>query len=265
MEEKNEVTINHENSFSIIVTNLKKYYFGKHEFESVKAVDAISFQVKKGEFFGLLGPNGAGKTTTISVLTGISSPTEGTASVGGYDIKSELKKIKELIGVCPQEPALYKFLNGLENIEFFGKLHQMPKEEIQNRAEELLKLLGLFEARKRIVKGYSGGMLRQLSLIVALINEPEILFLDEPTVGMDPRARRKVWEFLGTVKQQKRTIILTTHYIEEAEVLCDRVAIMDYGKILAIGPPKQLIEEYGVKNLEEVFMKITGRHILEGI
>ena len=114
-------------------------------------------------------------------------------------------------------------------------------------------------------KGYSGGMLRQLSSIIALINEPEILFLDEPTVGMDPRARRKVWEFLGNIKQQNRTVILTTHYIEEAEALCDRVAIIDYGKLIAIGPPKQLIEEHGVKNLEEVFMKITGRHILEGV
>ena len=199
------------------------------------------------------------------MLTGNSSPTEGTAVVGGYNVKSELNKIKEMIGVCPQDPAVYKFLTGLENIEFFGNLHLMSKKEITKRAEELLKLLGLFEARKRKAKGYSGGMLRQLSSIIALINEPEILFLDEPTVGMDPRARRKVWEFLGNIKQQNRTVILTTHYIEEAEALCDRVAIIDYGKLIAIGPPKQLIEEHGVKNLEEVFMKITGRRILEGV
>ena len=141
----------------------------------------------------------------------------------------------------------------------------MPKTQISERAEELLKLLGLYEAQKRSAKGYSGGMLRQLSLIIALINEPAILFLDEPTVGMDPRNRRKVWDFLNSMKSQNRTIILTTHYIEEAEALCDRVAIIDYGKLLAIGPPQTLIEEYKVKNLEEVFLKITGRRILEGI
>jgi len=265
MENKKEVVFDPENSYSITVEDLKKHYIGKKEFDNVKAVDGISFQVKNGEFFGLLGPNGAGKSTTINMLTGNSSPTEGTAVVGGYNVKSELNKIKEMIGVCPQDPAVYKFLTGLENIEFFGKLHLMSKKEITKRAEELLKLLGLFEARKRKAKGYSGGMLRQLSSIIALINEPEILFLDEPTVGMDPRARRKVWEFLGNIKQQNRTVILTTHYIEEAEALCDRVAIIDYGKLIAIGPPKQLIEEHGVKNLEEVFMKITGRHILEGI
>jgi ABC-2 type transport system ATP-binding protein len=265
MKNKNEVVLDPENSNSITVEDLKKYYIGKKEFDNVKAVDGISFHVKNGEFFGLLGPNGAGKTTTINILTGNSSPTEGTAIVGGYNVKSGLNKIKEMIGVCPQEPAVYKFLTGLENIEFFGKLHLMSKKEITKRAEKLLKLLGLFEARKRKAKGYSGGMLRQLSSIIALINEPEILFLDEPTVGMDPRARRKVWEFLGNIKQQNRTVILTTHYIEEAEALCDRVAIIDYGKLIAIGPPKQLIEEHGVKNLEEVFMKITGRHILEGV
>ncbi|NHJ33032.1 MAG: AAA family ATPase, partial [Asgard group archaeon] len=139
------------------------------------------------------------------------------------------------------------------------------KEKINERAEKLLKLLGLFEASKRKTKEYSGGMKRQLNLIVALINEPNILFLDEPTVGMDPRVRRKTWEFISSIKKQNRTIILTTHYIEEAETLCDRVAIMDYGEIIALGPPKELIAEHGVKNLEEVFMKITGRSILEGI
>ncbi len=170
-----------------------------------------------------------------------------------------------MISVCPQEPAVIKFLSGLGNIKFFGKLYLMSKEQIIERADELLKLLGLYDNRKRLAKGYSGGMLRQLSLIIALINDPEILFLDEPTVGMDPRNRRKVWELLDSIKQKKKTIILTTHFIEEAEALCDRVAIIDYGKLIAIGSPKKLIEEHEVKNLEEVFMKITGRRILEGI
>lgn len=260
-----EVVIKPDNSNAIEVTDLKKYFIGKHRFDDVKAVDGVSYQVKKGEVFGLLGPNGAGKTTIINILTGILSPTEGTAAVGGYNVKTEFKKIKEMISVCPQEPAVFKFLSGLGNIKFFGNLHLMPKKQITERAEELLKFLGLYEARKRLAKGYSGGMLRQLSLIIALIHEPDILFLDEPTVGLDPRKRRKVWDFLNSMKTQNRTIILTTHYIEEAEALCDRVAIIDYGKLIAIGPPQTLIEEHEVKNLEEVFMKITGRRILEGI
>ncbi len=253
------------NSYSIEVKDLKKHFKGNRKMPNVLAVDGISFHVKNGEVFGLLGTNGAGKTTTINILTGVLKPTEGTAFVSGYNVKSEINKIKGMISVCPQEPAVYKFLSGLGNIKFFGNMHLMLSDQIIERGEELLKLLGLYEARKRLARGYSGGMLRQLSLIIALINEPDILFLDEPTVGMDPRNRRKVWEFLKTQIGENKTIILTTHYIEEAEALCDRVAIMDYGKIIAMGPPQQLIEEHEVKNLEEVFMKITGRSILEGI
>jgi len=260
-----ELIHNPNNTKAIEVKDLKKHFRGKRNMDDVYAVDGISFHVEKGEVFGLLGPNGAGKTTTINILIGIYPPTEGTSSVGGYNVETELKKIKELISVCPQEPAVHKFLSGLGNIQFFGNMYLMPKNQIIERAEELLKLLGLHDARKRLAKGYSGGMLRQLSLIISLINDPEILFLDEPTVGMDPRNRRKVWEFLGSMKKEDRTIILTTHYIEEAEALCDRVAIIDYGKLIAMGPPKELIEEHGVKDLEEVFMKITGRRILEGM
>ena len=250
---------------AIEVKNLKKHFKGGRGMEDVKAVDGISFHVENGEVFGLLGTNGAGKTTTINILTGVLLPTEGTASVGGYKVESEMKKIKEMISVCPQEPALYKFLSGLGNIKFFGNMYLMPKDQIIERAEKLLKLLGLYEARNRLSRGYSGGMKRQLSLIISIISEPDILFLDEPTVGLDPRNRRKVWDFLRSQKDQKHTIILTTHYIEEAEALCDRVAIMDYGEIIAMGPPQELIAEHQVKNLEEVFLKITGRSILEGI
>lgn len=252
------------NSYSIEVKDLKKHFGGKKGLEDVKAVDGISFHVNDGEFFGLLGPNGAGKTTTINMITGLIKPTEGTVLVEGYSVEKDLKKIKEMINICPQEPSMYKFLSGMANIKFFGNLHLVPKDVMMKRAEEHLKMLGLFDARKRRTKGYSGGMLRQLNLIISLINDPEILFLDEPTVGMDPRARRKVWDFLGTLKERKKTIILTTHYIEEAEALCDRVAIIDYGKLIALDSPKKLIEKYGVTNLEEVFMEITGRRILEG-
>jgi len=252
-------------SFAIEVKDIKKIYKGKRKMPDVKAVDGISFIVKKGEVFGLLGTNGAGKTTTISILTGTLLPTEGSATVGGFDIKSDMQKIKEMISVCPQEPAVYKFLSGLGNIKFFANLHLMPKDIIKERAENLLNQLGLYEHRNRPARTFSGGMVRQLSLIISLINEPDILFLDEPTVGMDPRNRRKVWDFLKEQKTAHKTVILTTHYIEEAETLCDRVAIMDYGEIIAIGTPQELIKKWEVKNLEEVFLKITGRSILEGI
>ena len=261
----NEIKIGSENSNAVEVKDLRKIYAGKKDIEDVKAVDGISFSINKGEIFGLLGPNGAGKTTIINVLCGLLKPTEGTAKVGGYDVIENLNKVKELIGLCPQEAAVFPFLTGRENIEFFGNMHLMSKEKINERAEELLKLLGLLKASKRKTKGYSGGMKRQLNLIVALINEPNILFLDEPTVGMDPRVRRKTWEFISSIKNQNRTIILTTHYIEEAEALCDRVAIIDYGKLVALDSPKKLMEEHESKNLEEVFLKVTGRRILEGI
>lgn len=260
-----EMKLDSDNSYAIEVKDLKKYFAGKNRYEDVKAVDEISFQVKKGELFGLLGPNGAGKTTTINMLCGLLKPTDGFAIVGGYDVRKYLNKVKELISVCPQEAAVFPFLSGRENIEYFGNMHLMSKEKINERAEKLLKVLDLYEASKRKAKGYSGGMKRQLNLLVALINEPNILFLDEPTVGMDPRVRRKTWEFIGSIKDENRTIILTTHYIEEAEALCDRVAIIDYGKLVALGPPKKLMEEHGAKNLEEVFLKITGRRILEGV
>jgi ABC-2 type transport system ATP-binding protein len=268
LKEKDGVTqkkmINSTHSNAIEVENLKKHFKGRRGIEDIKAVDGISFQVKTGEVFGLLGTNGAGKTTTINILTGALLPNDGTAKVGGYNIKTELKKIKQIISVCPQEPALYKFLSGLGNIKFFGNMYLMPENKIIQRAEKLLKLLGLFEARNRLAGGYSGGMKRQLSLIISLINDPQILFLDEPTVGLDPRNRRRVWDFLKSQKDQKTTIILTTHYIEEAEVLCDKVAIMDYGQIIAMGTPQDLIIEHKAKNLEDVFMKITGRSIMEG-
>ena len=256
---------NPDDSISIEVKDLKKYFRSKKSINDVKAVDGVSFDVKKGELFGLLGPNGAGKTTAINMICGLSKPTEGNAKVGGYDLRKNLNEVKELISVCPQEAAVFPFLTGKENIEYFGNMHLMTKEYINERAEELLILLGLLEASRRKAKEYSGGMLRQLNLIIALINEPKILFLDEPTVGMDPRVRRKTWEFISSIKQEDRTIILTTHYIEEAEALCDRVAIVDYGKLVALGSPKELMDEHGAKNLEEVFLKITGRRILEGV
>ncbi|MFX0074419.1 MAG: ABC transporter ATP-binding protein [Candidatus Hermodarchaeota archaeon] len=254
-----------DNPNAIEIIDLKKVYNKKKSIEEVKAVDGISFSIRKGEIFGLLGPNGAGKTSIINILCGLIEQTDGEAFVGGYHVKDDIQDIKEIIGVCPQQAAVYPYLNAKENIEFFGKLHLMAKEEISQRSDTFLDLLGLSKAKGRKAKNYSGGMIRQLNLIMALISDPPILFLDEPTVGMDPRARRKTWEFINSLKEINKTVILTTHYIEEAEALCDRVAIIDYGRLIAIGSPKELIKKYEAEDLEDVFMKITGRRILEGI
>jgi len=234
-------------------------------FGDITAVDRLNIKIKEGEIFGLLGPNGAGKTTTINMLVGLLKPTSGELFVGGYNVKKDLKKIKEIIGVCPQHIAVYKFLTGRENIELFGNLHGMDKKEVKSRADNLLNAVEFIEPSERKAKEYSGGMLSQLNLLMALISNPDILFLDEPTVGMDPRARRKIWQFIGSLKERKKTVLLTTHYIEEAEALCDRVAIIDYGELIALGSPRELMEKYNSKNLEEVFLEITGRRILEGI
>ena len=257
--DKPEEIFDPDGASAIIIRGLVK------QFDDVTAVNGINLEIKRGELFGLLGPNGAGKTTTINILVGLLDPTEGTAIVGGYDVKKDLNKIKEMIGVCPQEASVYKFLKGRENVELFGNLFEMDKKVLKERADKFFEASGLKEASNRKAKGYSGGMVRQLNLIIALINDPKIVFLDEPTVGMDPRARRKTWNFIGDLKQQDKTVILTTHYIEEAEALCDRVGIIDYGELIALGSPKELMKKHDATNLEEVFMKITGRRILEGV
>ncbi len=256
---KPEDIIEPDDIITIRIQNLVK------RFEDIMAVDDLSLEIKKGELFSILGPNGAGKTTTINILVGLLAPTSGEVCVGGYNVLREADSVKHLIGVCPQEAAVYKYLTGRENIELFGNLHTIPKKQLKERMENLLEEMDLTEASKRKAKGYSGGMLRKLNLIIALIGNPEIAFLDEPTVGMDPRARRATWSFIGDLKKQNKTIILTTHYIEEAEQLADRVAIIDYGKLIALGTPKELMDKHECKNLEEVFLKITGRRITEGL
>ncbi|MEM3464765.1 MAG: ATP-binding cassette domain-containing protein, partial [Candidatus Bathyarchaeia archaeon] len=232
-------------------------------FEDVTAVDDVSLYVAKGELFGLLGPNGAGKTTTVNILCGLIKPTSGVVVVGGYDVQKESGKVKELIGVCPQETAVYSYLTGIENIELFGNLHVLDKDTLKTRRDMLLEKMGLAQDAKRRVEKYSGGMKRRLSLILALIHNPQIIFLDEPTIGMDPQSRRAVWDFMGELKKEGKTIFLTTHYMEEAEALCDRVGIIDHGKLIALDSPRELISKHGVENLEEVFIKLTGRKIRE--
>jgi ABC-2 type transport system ATP-binding protein len=252
----NERSPNAQNE--IVINDLVK------NFGDVTAVNGLNLEIKKGEMFGFLGPNGAGKTTTINMLCGLLAPTAGTAHIGGYDVRKDMSKIKERIGVCPQEAAVFNFLTGRENIELFGNLHGMDKLALKERTNELLSQADFSEAARRRAKGYSGGMMRQLNLLVALISDPEIIFLDEPTVGMDARARRRTWEYIGSLKDQKKTVILTTHYIEEAEALSDRVGVIDYGELIALGTPEKLMEKHESKDLEEVFLKITGRRIAEG-
>jgi len=243
---------------AIVVDNLTK------RFEDVTAVDGLSLKIEKGELFGLLGPNGAGKTTTINVLCGLLDPTSGSVRVAGYDVRKESNKVKELIGVSPQETAVYPHLTGRENIELFGNLHAMPKGKLKKNVDELLTELSLSEDAKRRAGKYSGGMMRRINLAMALVHDPEIAFLDEPTVGMDPQSRRAVWDFIKELKKMNKTVLLTTHYMEEAEELCDRVGIIDHGKLIALGAPKQLKEKFKAKNLEEVFIQLTGRRIREG-
>jgi ABC-2 type transport system ATP-binding protein len=235
------------------------------KFEDVTAVNNLNLEIIEGELFSLLGPNGAGKTTTLNILTGIIQPTKGNAIIAGFDVTKNAPDVKKIIGVCPQEAAVFSFLNARENIEVFGNLHSLSKRKIKERTDRFLELLGLTGASRRRAGGYSGGMLRKLNLIMALINDPKIAFLDEPTVGMDARARRKTWEFIGSLKNENKTIILTTHYIEEAEALSNRVGIIDYGKLIELGTPEELMERHEARNLEEVFLNITGRRILEGI
>jgi ABC-2 type transport system ATP-binding protein len=247
-----------QNGNVIVIKDLTK------QFDDITAVDGLNLEIRKGEMFGFLGPNGAGKTTTINMLCGLLEPTAGSATVAGYDVTKDTTRMKEHIGVCPQEAAVFKFLTGRENIELLGNLHGVEKEILRERTTSLLDEADFTEAAKRRTKGYSGGMMRQLNLLMALISNPEIVFLDEPTVGMDARARRRTWEYIGSLKDQGKTVILTTHYIEEAQALSDRVGIIDYGELIALDTPEELIEKHQVEDLEAVFLKITGRRIAEG-
>ena len=253
------MTVTHSASHAISVVDLVK------RFEDVTAVDGLTFNVEVGEIFGLLGPNGAGKSTTINILSGLLEPTSGDAVVLGYDVRKEPMQIKERIGVCPQEPAYYAHLTGRENIELIADLHLMHKKERRERTDALLDLVGLGEASGRRVGKYSGGMIRRTSLAMALVHEPELAFLDEPTVGMDPQSRRATWDLIRSLQEKGRTVILTTHYIEEAEALANRVGIIDNGRLIALDTPGNLMEEHGAGNLEEVFIGLTGRRIREEV
>ena len=219
---------------AISIENLRK------EYDGIVAVDGISFSVEEGEIFALLGPNGAGKTTTVRILTCQIKSTEGTAKIFGYDVNKDCSKIRRIIGIMPQETSLNELLTAEQNILFYGMLYDLPVREIKKRGKELLEAMGLFHRKDELVKNFSGGMKQRLSLIIALLHKPKILFLDEPTTGLDPQARRHIWEFIREINNEGTTIFLTTHYMEEADYLSDRVAIMDNGKIIALDTSAKL-------------------------
>ena len=222
---------------SIIEVNaLTKVFDGK-----VRAVDGISFNVKRGEIFGLLGPNGAGKTTTIRMLSTLTKPTEGTATVGGYDIVKNDNEVRKLIGLVAEKIIMYDRLTAKENLWFFGKLYNIPKEVLNKRIDELLKLVQLGKWKDSQVGTFSSGMRQRMNVIRALLNMPEVLLLDEPTLGLDPQSSVEVREFIKkNNRENKTTIILTTHMMVEADMLCDRIAIIDHGKIAALDTSKNL-------------------------
>ncbi|MEO8287616.1 MAG: ATP-binding cassette domain-containing protein [Chloroflexota bacterium] len=246
----------------IVALNALKKMYG-----DFTAVDGIDLQVEPGAVFGLLGPNGAGKTTTIKMLVTLLPPSGGTASVGGYDIVRQASEVRRLIGYVPQALSADGNLTGVENLLVFAKLYDVPRREQRERVDEALEFMGLTEASKRMVSTYSGGMVRRLEIAQTLIHRPRVLFLDEPTIGLDPVARRNVWNHLEALREEYgTTLFVTTHYMEEAEQLCTRVAIMDRGKIVAMGTPDELIEQVGTDeaDLEDAFAHFTGANIESG-
>lgn len=249
----------------IKISKLKKYYKG------VKAVKGITFEVQKNEIFGILGPNGAGKTTTLEIIEGIRNPDSGEILIDGINVnknQKNLNKVKSIIGIQLQASSFFTELNISELLKLFGQFY---KRDID--PEVILEKVDLLEKKKEKVEKLSGGQKQRLSIAAALVNDPKIIFLDEPTTGLDPQARRHLWDLIETIRDEDhKTIVLTTHYMDEAEVLCDRVAIMDQGKILKLSSPDTLINELlkkGFKkkivtkqaNLEDVFLNLTGKQL----
>ena len=221
----------------IFTDNLGKQY------QDLVALDGLSLQIPPGEIFGLLGPNGAGKTTTIKILTTLARPSRGTARIHGFDVVRQPLEVKKLIGVCPQEINLDRELTAWENLWIYGRLHRLP--DLAARISELLEFGNLQERADSLVRDFSGGMQRRLLILRALVSRPRVLFLDEPTVGLDPQVRRQLWSLIQELGRAGITIILTTHYIEEAEMLCDRVGVLNRGRLIALDTPEALVAKVG--------------------
>jgi ABC-2 type transport system ATP-binding protein len=233
-------------------------------FKDLKAVNGVSFSINKGEIFGLLGPNGAGKTTTIRMLSTVLEPDSGDIIIDGHSIKNEAEAIRSIIGVCPQELALYEDLSAFDNMVFFGRMAGLDGTKARDHAMKNLKLMGLENRAKGKVAKFSGGMKRRINLAIALMGDPELLFLDEPTVGIDPQSRNNIFENIQGLQKRGLTVLYTTHYMEEADRLCNRIAIMDGGQIIALDTSYNLKSQIGSPDkvtLEDVFLKLTGRSL----
>lgn len=231
--------------YVIETSNLKKY------FGDIHAVDGIDLKIPKGYLYGVLGPNGAGKTTTIRMLSTILYPTDGEATVLGFNLRKEASEIRKRIGVCPQELVIYPRLTARENIHLIAQMHGIIKKDYKERTDDLLGRMNLLDRADSLSKTYSGGMKRRLNVLMAVIHEPELIFFDEPTAGLDPQSRRVVWDFIKEFQERESTIILTTHNMEEADDLSDELLIVDYGKIIAKGTPSELKGKLGEGDIIE--------------
>ena len=238
----------------ITTTNLTKL-FGK-----LTAVDRLTMQIESGELFGFLGPNGAGKTTTINLLTGLIRPTQGTAAICGYDIQSEAIQTKSVTGLMPDTPYLYDTLTGRQYVRFMADLYEIPSERSEKRMEELLEMLDLVDSGNELIKSYSYGMQKKILLTAVLVHEPRVLFLDEPTSGLDPKSARTVKEILRLLCDRGCTVFMSTHILEIAERVCDRIGIINKGKLVAVGTMDELRQTSTAtdRNLEEIFLELTG-------
>ena len=226
------------------------------------AVNGVSFKIYKNDVFGLLGPNGAGKTTTISILCGLYPATSGKITIDGMPLNDNISSIKQIIGVVPQDIALYPTLTARENLEFYGAMYGLSGKNLRDAINNWLEKLGLTKAANKKIETFSGGMKRRVNLIASILHQPKILFLDEPTVGVDVQSRTVIIDQLKELNKQGTTIIYTSHHLEEAENFCTDIAIIDYGKILIQGSPKNLIaQNTNAKNLEDVFLNLTKRNL----
>jgi ABC-2 type transport system ATP-binding protein len=236
-------------------------------FSDLVAVDHLSLSVGEGEMFALLGPNGAGKSTTIKMLTTLLPPTEGSARVAGLEVVAQAGSVRRLIGYVPQMLSADGTLTGFENLLVFARLYELPRAERRARVRAALDFMGLADSADKLVRQYSGGMIRRLEIAQSMLHRPRVLFLDEPTVGLDPAARRAVWRHIGELRSRLgMTIILTTHQMEEADLLCERVAILHKGRLVALGAPRELKETIGTPNatLDDVFIHYTGSNLDSG-